>query len=289
MTQHDGGHERMYRWLLRFYPAEFRARFSAEMAQLFSDQLRDSRTNSALAGTARTWLRTISDLAVTAVSEHAQKDRSVAHSLATTPPSTFSRVLGLVGILGGAVLIAAFIPNVLPNVPWGADLFNLRLALFNAGAMAIVIGVHRRQASVAPTVALLGTVPALLANAWHLVMIVRVVAQPGPPGVGNYGPIYMAAIAVMWLADAWFGLVALRLGVVSRWGAIALAIGSVLAFTPWDHLELTRDANPAIFVPLGLAGVALNGIGWILLGLDVATRRRASETEPREEREVRRG
>jgi len=276
----DGGHARVYRRLLRFYPAAFRARFADEMVQLFSDQLRDARTEGALAGTARTWLRTIPDLAVTAVSEHARKDRSVAHSLATTPPSTFSRVLGLVGILGGAVLIAAFIPNV----PWGADLFNLRLALFNAGAIAIVIGVYRRQAAVAPRVVLLGTVPALLANAWHLVMIVRVVAQPGPPGVGDYGPVYMAAIAVMWLADAWFGLVTLRLGVVSRWGAIALAIGSVLALTPWDHLELTRDANPAIFVPLGLAGVALNGIGWILLGLDVATRRRTVESQPQEAR-----
>lgn len=278
MTQRGGGHERAYRWLLRFYPAEFRARFSDEMVQLFNDQLRDARGGGARAGTARTWLRTLSDLAVTAASEHARRDRTEAHSLATTPPSTFSRVLGLVGILGGAVLIAAF----LPFIPWGADLFNLRLAVFNAGAMAIVIGVYRRQASVVPVLALVGAVPALLANAWHLVMIVRVVAQPGPPGIGDYGPVYGAAIMAIWLADAWFGLATLRLGMVSRWGALALAVGSVLAFAP--AIGLTSADNRTIFEPLGLAGVALNGIGWILLGLDVATRPPSAAREPRRAR-----
>jgi hypothetical protein len=201
----------------------------------------------------------------------------VAHSL-TVPPSTASRMLGLVGIAGGLILVVAFVPNI----PWSADLFNLRLALFNAGAVAIVIAVHRRQAPVAPVLALLGAAPALLANAWHLVMIVRVVAQPGQPGAGDYGPVYFAAIAAMWLADAWFGLVTLRLGVVSRWGALALAIGSVLAFTPLDRLGLTSPDSPTIFVQLGLAGIALNGLGWILLGLAVATRRRASLAQQQE-------
>jgi hypothetical protein len=94
--------------------------------------------------------------------------------------------------------------------------------------------------------------------------------------------MYFFAAPAMWLTDAAFGLVTLRLGVVARWGAFALAIGSVLAILGMDHLGLTSATNPTIFRTFALAGIALNGLGWILLGLDVATRRRAlPEAEPR--------
>ena len=63
----------------------------------------------------------------------------------------------------------------------------------------------------------------------------------------------------------------LRSGFAARWGALALAIGSVLALTGMDRLELTSVANPTIFGPLSLIGIALNGLGWILLGLDLAS------------------
>lgn len=274
MIPRNAGHERLYRGLLRLYPAAFRVRFADEMVQLFSDQLRDARADGAPAGAARTWLRTLGDLAVTAASEHVRRDRTVGHSLAISP-STSSRVLGLAGILAGVVLLAAFLP-----FDWGPDLFNLRLVLFNAGAMAIVIAVHRRQASVAPALALLAAVPAVLANAWYLAMTVLAVERTGPMGAGDFGLVYFFAGAAMWLSDAAFGIVTLRLGVVARWGALALAIGSLLAFTGMDRLEL----NPTIFGPIALAGLALNGIGWILLGLDVATRRRAWEAQPQEVR-----
>jgi len=51
-----------------------------------------------------------------------------------------------------------------------------------------------------------------------------------------------------------------------------------------DRLELTSATNPTIFGTFALAGVALNGLGWILLGLDVATRRRATTGQPQEAR-----
>ena len=67
-----------------------------------------------------------------------------------------------------------------------------------------------------------------------------------------------------------FGAVALRSRVASRWGPLALAIGSVLAIGGMGRLGLTSAATQPIFGPLALIGVALNGLGWILLGLDVA-------------------
>jgi hypothetical protein len=80
----------------------------------------------------------------------------------------------------------------------------------------------------------------------------------------------------MWWADAAFGVVAARLGGMARWGGLALAAGSVAGFLGMDRLELVAGPYRELFVPLALAGITLNGIGWILLGLDVATRRRAA-------------
>jgi len=273
MTSERAAHERLYRGLLRVYPAGFRARFADDMVQLFGDQLRRARSGGPPVAVAGTWLRAISDLAVTAVSEHFRRDRTVAHSLAATP-STSSRLLGLVGVLGGVLLLAAFVIEIAP------DLNIIRLIAFNAGAMAIVVAVHRRQASVASTLALIGAIPALVANAWHIAMIVLAIGRTEPIGAGDFGLVYFWASLAMWLTDAWFGIVTLRLGVVSRWGPVALAIGSVLAVTGMDRLGLTSPDNPTIVGPLALAGIALNGVGWILLGLDVATRRSAPQVRP---------
>ncbi len=111
-------------------------------------------------------------------------------------------------------------------------------------------------------------------------MVVLSIDTPHP-FAGDNGLVFFAAGVALWLTDAAFGLVTLRLGLVPRWGAIALAIGSVLAFTGIDRLGLTSPDNPTIFGPLSLAGASLNGLGWILLGLDVATGRRAPATLPR--------
>lgn len=268
MTRRVAGQERMYRMLLRLYPAEFRTRFADEMVLLFGDQLRDAQGDGAAMATARTWLRTLADLAVTAASERTRRDRTVAHSLGTQP-STASRLLGMTGILGGVVLLAAFIVDIAPG------LNSYRIVLFNLGAIAIVTAVHGRQASAAPALALLGAVPALIANAWYVAMVILAMGNPRP-FAGDFGLVWFFAGVAMWSSDAAFGLVTLRLGVVARWGALALAIGSALAITGIDRLELTSPDNPTIFGPLALVGAALNGLGWILLGIDVATRRRQS-------------
>jgi hypothetical protein len=274
MSTSATGPERVYRGLLRLYPARFRARFADDMVQLFGDQLRQARSHGPPAAVAGTWLRAVTDLAVTAASEHIRRDRTVAHSLAVGP-STSSRLLGLVGILGGLVLVAVFLVEIDPA-------FNtLRLILFNVGAIAIVIAVHRRQSSGGAALAVLAAAAALVANAWHIGMIVLAIGRTEPIGAGQFGLVYNVATVSMWLADAWFGLVTFRLGVVARWGALALAIGSALAIVGMDRLGLTSGENPTIFGSLALAGIALNGIGWIVLGLEVATRRRAPEVSPR--------
>ena len=272
MRRLGASHEHVYGWLLRLYPAAFRARYADEMIQLFGDQLRDARASGAASGTARSWMRTLGDLAVSAASEHTRKDRTVAHSLATSP-STSSRLLGLVGILGGAVLLAAFVVEIAP------DLNNLRIILFNAGAIAIVIGVHRRQVSAAPVLALAVAIPAIIANAWYIAMVVLATGREHPFG-GDFGLVSFVAAVAMWLADAAFGLVLWRSGGVARWVGLGLAIGSLFALTGIDRLELVRGDYAWFFSPAALAGVGVNGLAWILLGIDLAGRGRAPGPMP---------
>jgi hypothetical protein len=60
--------------------------------------------------------------------------------------------------------------------------------------------------------------------------------------------MFVAGAAMRW-ADAAFGFAAWRLGVVTRWGALALAIGSVLAFLGMDRLGLARAELAWLFTP----------------------------------------
>lgn len=262
MTIGLGRHERVYRTLLRVYPADYRRSFGDQMVQLFGDQIR-------VEGRARTWMRTVAELPATAISEHLRRNRTMAHSLTLAPTPT-SRVLGLLGILGGGFLLL----GLLGLDGWASDLFNLRLVLFNLGAIAVAVASYRCHAAASRGLALAGSVPVIVANAAYLAFTLKLVALPGDLGLGDYQPInlFILTAAAMWLSDAWFGLVTMRLGVLSRWSALALVVGSIAAFAGMGNFGLAPSGSVAETIILG--GVALQGLAWILLGLDVAFRRR---------------
>jgi hypothetical protein len=173
-------------------------------------------------------------------------------------------LLGLAGILGGAVLLAAFLIEIPPG------LNEARLVLFNLGAIAVVVAVHRRQVAVSRTLHRVVNTAAVGANAWHLSMVVLSIGGASP-FAGDMGLMSFYAALAMWLADAAFGVAVLRSGGASRWGPLALTVGSVLAISGMDRLGLTSAADPTIFGLLALTGVGLNGLGWILLGLEIAS------------------
>ncbi len=275
MNQPEPSHERVYRGLLRLYPSEFRARFGDEMVQLFGDQLRDARTgrvSSGPAGAAHVWIRTLGDLAVTAASEHARKDRTMAHSLAESP-SMATRALGLIGILGGVALVLAFIPNL----PWIWDFVAVRLVLFNVGAIAIGLAAYRTGALGSGRASVTVASAVILANAWYLVMGIAGIGRPQfPEADPDFRLIGFFAGAAMWLTDAVFGYVIWRVGRMARWVGLALAVGSLFAFTGMDRLELVRGDLAWFWRPAALAGIAVNGLAWIALGIAVARRRRVA-------------
>ncbi len=257
--------ERLYRRVLRLYPTEFRDRFSDDMIQLFHDKLRDARAGRAPGGTAGAWFRMLGDVAGTAPSEHLRRNRTMAHSLAASP-SIQARALGIAGILAGLATLIVYIVE-LPAVASG-----VRLILLLVGSLAIVAGVHRRQASVAPVLARIGAGVAIVGVGWYLVMsLISMLARTGSGGA--FGVTYFLAGIVLWLSIGLFGLVTLRNGAVTRLGAFALVIGAPLALSGIDRLGLASEAAPTIFNALSQVGIAVVGVGWILLGLDVAMRR----------------
>jgi len=192
----------------------------------------------------------------------------VAHSL-TAAPSIPTRALGLVGILGGVVLVLGFIPSL----PWIWDFNLVRLVLFNLGAMAIGFAALRAGALGSGRVSVVVAASVILANAWYLVMLILSIGRPVYPVPDTaFRPIFFYAGAAMWLTDAVFGFVIWRVGRMARWVGLALAIGSLLAF-----IGMNRPVT-WFWAPASMAGVAANGLAWIVLGIAVATRRRAAVT-----------
>ncbi len=171
-----------------------------------------------------------------------------------------SRLAGIAGVVGGTGLLAAFVVDIPPG------LNDVRLLLFFVGAMAVAAAAFMPLATTGREVARAAVGLVLIANAWGLAMGAISAAGSIPVGPGTFGLVYFWAGLAWWLADALFGFVALRLGGWARLGALALGIGSLLA----------GALHPTIFGPISLVGIALNGLGWIVLGAWVAVGRRSA-------------
>ena len=261
--------QRVYDLLLRLYPSHFRLRYADEMVQLFGDQLRDARTSGGSSGAAATWFRALGDLVRNAVAERVRGGTGVAQSLDGPPPPVV-RTLGLIGIAGGAVLVVVFVVDL------AESLYPARIALFNLGAIAVVLGLRATADGRDSRAFNAATMAAGLANAAYLALMVIGIGRPQPPEADvDFRLIGFFAGVALWLTDAALGLVLLRLRGIARVGALALALGSPFALLGIDRFELVR--NPAfgeLVQTISLAGVALNGLGWILLGLTLALARR---------------
>jgi len=263
MSASPGAHQRIYRSLLRLYPADYRRAHGEQMVQLFGDQLREDG--------GRAWLAAPVDVITTAVSERLRRNRTVANSM-TLAPTPVTRLLGLLGLLGGASLLAAFVIDI------PADTNYVRLFVFGVGGLTVVTAIHLRQRLQAPQLALAGAIPALVFGTWMFVMQLLVIGREPPVFGGTFGWVFFWASIAAWLGFAWFGAVAFRLHQVTRIGAAALTVGSLLAILGIDRLGLVSVTEPDLFNVVALSGVFLHGLAWVLLGLDVAFRRRVPAT-----------
>jgi len=173
---------------------------------------------------------------------------------------------GALGVLGGVVFLAAFVIEI--PTEWN----RWRIVLWDAGGIAVAVATFGRHAAVSRPLALAATIPVVLAGAggilWTLLTFGRVSPFSGDFGLAGFWIGIGAA-----LATAWFGLVAAWLGVVWRPAAALLAAGSLMGIAGMDRLGLTSPANPTIFGPIALTGLALAALAWVALGIGVMTGR----------------
>lgn len=79
--------ERIYRMLLRAYPAAYRRQYGPLMAQAFRDLAREAYRHPGLASLARLWMNTLTDVATTAAVEHVDVLLNRAMPSGLPPPS----------------------------------------------------------------------------------------------------------------------------------------------------------------------------------------------------------
>ena len=263
---------RLYTGLLRVYPTEFRRRYGAEMALLFTDQLRDAVRPSALA---RVWLRGVVDVASSAIGEHLRRDRTVARSLATFEPTRSMRLAGLLAVVGGVLLLWAF---------YSWDPFSdrpvnsARLILFFSAGIAVSLAFHGRQAAVRPRAARTATGAVVLFGAWNVLWVV-LAWNHSSPFIGEFGMLGFIAMFLGWLAASLYGAAMLIISAawlgMGRWAATAtrvaagmLTVAGVMATFGMDRFGLLRSEQYGeLFTALALLGVAGVGLAWLLLGL----------------------
>jgi hypothetical protein len=285
-----GVSERIYAGLLRAYPRTFRTRYEDEMVVLFGDQLRDARAARGVGGTTVTWFRTLLDLVSSAIGEHLRGDRTMAQSLATFEPTRSMRLLGLVGIIGGLLLLWAWVGN-----PFDIPVFNVvRLVVFSLGGAAVSLALYPRLAAGRPRVAAIVVGAVVFTSIWQTVWILLSANMLHPFG-GTYGLIGFVASHLAWLSAAGFGAAVLwiptawegmgrRSTAATRLAGLALAIGSIVTNVGDDRLELVTSATyGAIWSTIALTGLFLNGAGWVVLGaiLVLGGRRRPGGGETR--------
>lgn len=268
-----GWGERIYARFLRAYPRAFRARYADEMAILFGDQLREARRTNRRGAMASIWIRTGLDIGSSALGEHLRRDRDMAHSPATFEPTRTMRLLDLLGLLGGVLLLWAFISFN----PFEARAANMvRLILFALGGAAIAIAFHGRQAPVAHRLATAAAGAVVVSGVAYATLTVLGLWVAAPFS-GAFGTVQFWTNWSLWISAAVYGATMLRIGaawrgmsrsraLAARIGAIALLGGGVARLGD-DRLGLVDSATYGQTVSaVAIAGVALVGLGWVILG-----------------------
>jgi hypothetical protein len=268
-----GRSERVYSGLIRAYPARFRARYEDELLVLFRDQLRDARTADRAGGIAIFWIQTVRDLASSALGERLRKDRTMAQSLTAFEPTRTMRLLGLIGLVGGLLLLWAFV-SWEPFATLEAN--TIRLLTFCLGGAAVAGAFYRRQAGVARSLTLATTGAVVVSGLIYAILLV-LGQWVESPFSGTFGTINFWSGAALWLTAAAYGAAMLKigaawqgmtrwLGIATRLGAIAL-LGSTFAWAGDDRLGLVDSEQfGQLWSKIALTGVFLNGTGWVILG-----------------------
>jgi hypothetical protein len=133
----------------------------------------------------------------------------------------------------------------------------------------VALATFPRHAAVSRPLAIAGTAPVVAGTAAAMAWLV-LAAGRSAPFAGDFGLAGFWIATAMSLGAVVFGLVAWRLGVVWRWSALALAIGTAAGYLGVDRLRLTSAEAPTAIGSIALAGLGLAAAAWVALGLELA-------------------
>jgi hypothetical protein len=178
----------------------------------------------------------------------------------------------LFGIVGALLLLWAFVSF---NPFADQSLNGVRLITFALAGAAISLAFYRRQASVAPTLALLTTATVVIAGVWSAAVTV-LSSSVEEPFLGTFGLVGHFSGIALWVSPVAWSLGQLHTGAawqgMSRARATAtkaglwILLGSVVAWLGDDRLGIVNSLWGDMWQAIALTGLAMNGVGWLILG-----------------------
>jgi hypothetical protein len=286
---------RIYRALLVAYPKKFREHYETHMVQVFRDSFRYEYHRNGISGVIDLWLHTFADLLVTALMER----------LMERSQYMFSPKVILWG--GVASMFSGMLWMMMGLAQGGSVLFWLITWLAPTGALVLglggLAGLYSRQSEQGGRLGLagfalgiIGTLLALAAVWWGPTINLARVARDPTFDASSF-LIFSLAMVLLGVGIMLLGVTSLRGKALHRWRGLPLGLGllnTLGGMTFWlaFYLPLSQGQNPwkqwsliegyvlyhAVTALLGL-GVLL-GLGWIGLGIMLATESNAQVIQP---------
>jgi hypothetical protein len=276
---------RIYRTLLLAYPKKFREHYQTQMVQVFRNSFKDTYHHNGMPGVIDLWLHTCADLLVTALMERLSEGSQYMFS------PKFILWGGVAGAFGGMFWMM---------VSGGGVAVVLALVLGLGG----LVSLYSRQAGQGGKLALasfalgiIGTVLVLAVLWWsstifsgptYAIIHLRIAREPVLAGravlMGSLGFVTLG------IGLALLGIASLRANPLHRWRGLPIGLGLLntiqgitfvlLAYEPLSQGRNFFDPWPPDWYALIAAEFVLLGLGWIGLGITLATEAETKIAQP---------
>lgn len=269
---------RLYRAMLRGYPAAFRAEYAEPMAQLFRDNCRRAHRQEGPAGVLSLWAHTLPDYARTTLEEHAEGGVRMTRS-------TFVRLSGWALPIGAISLVLGFLANNRPEYnPYNlastsvdrlanaADIFLVVFGflLCSFGMVGLLVRYGQTAGQWARFGLGAGAISALVAATG------AIVGEVTPDSAAAW-PMFFFGMTFMFVGLLIFGVACIRRKPLPRWNTLplltaiwlptAVLIGAVYGTVTGDLPEAS-SVNGMLLALASFGGLAL--LGYVLLTDDRA-------------------
>jgi hypothetical protein len=282
---------RIYRALLVAYPKKFREHYETQLVQVFRDSFKDAYHQNGMTGVIDLWLHTCADLLVTALMERISEGSQYIIS---------PKVIlwgGLASVFGGLFwLMMGLAPSS------GGPTFMLALVL-GLGGLA---GLYSRQSGQGGSLGLAGFALGIigtglaLATLWWGFTTGRLspsTLQTQPALAAPTVFILLLALATLSIGLSLLGITSLRAETLHHLRGLPLGVGllsAVNGMTFWlvYYVPLSQGRNPWEQWPpegyiFNVTALVLLGLGWMGLGITLATEAEARLASPTASAETR--